>query len=67
MVYLARTEGGQAPQRLPSSRRLKRSPWFGLTSSAKATLLGDTLTLMLNLAQFVQEASLSNSPHPMSL
>jgi hypothetical protein len=45
-------------------RHLKRSPWFGLTNSSKATTLGDTLALMLNLARFVQEASLSTLPAP---
>lgn len=44
--------------------QLKRSPWFGLSNSAKATLLGDTLSLMLNLARFVQEASLTALPAP---
>jgi hypothetical protein len=37
--------------------QLKRSPWFGLSNSAKATLIGDTLLLLLNLARFVLEAS----------
>lgn len=45
-------------------RSLKRSPWFGLSNSAKATLLGDTLALMLNLARFVLEASLAALPAP---
>jgi hypothetical protein len=45
-------------------RSLKRSPCFGLSNSAKATLLGDTLSLMLNLARFIQEASLSALPAP---
>jgi hypothetical protein len=45
-------------------RGLKRSPWFGLTNSSKATTLGDTLTLMLNLARFVREASLATLPAP---
>jgi hypothetical protein len=43
---------------------LKRSPWFGLINSSKATTLGDTLSLMLNLARFVQEASLAVLPAP---
>ncbi len=43
---------------------LKRSPWFGLSNSAKATTLGDILSLMLNLARFVQEASLAALPAP---
>ena len=45
-------------------RHLKRSPWFGLVSSAKATLIGDTLSLMLNLARFIQEASSAAQPAP---
>jgi len=45
-------------------RHLKRSPCFGLPNSAKATLLGDTLALMLNLARFVLEASLATLPAP---
>jgi hypothetical protein len=45
-------------------RRLKRSPAFGLPNSAKATLIGDTLSLMLNLARFVLEASLAALPAP---
>jgi hypothetical protein len=36
---------------------LKRSPWFGLPNSAKATVLGDILTNALNVARFVREAS----------
>jgi hypothetical protein len=45
-------------------RSLKRSPCFGLSNSAKVTLIGDTLSLMLNLARFVQEASLATLPAP---
>ncbi len=44
--------------------QLKRSPWFGLSNSAKATMLGDTLSLMLNLARFVLEASSATLPAP---
>jgi len=44
--------------------QLKRSPWFGLTNSAKATTLGDTLFLLLNLARFVLEASAAALPAP---
>lgn len=40
-------------------RGLHRSPWYGLTSSAKADLLGDILTNALNLARFVTEATLA--------
>jgi len=42
-------------------RRLKRSPFFGLTNSSKAILLGDTLSSMLTLARFIQEACLVTS------
>jgi len=45
-------------------RHLKRSPWFGLSNSSKATTIGDTLSLMLNLARFIQEASLTVLPAP---
>jgi len=44
--------------------QLKRSPWFGLTNSSKATLIGDTLSLLLNLARFVLEASSAILPAP---
>jgi hypothetical protein len=43
-------------------RHLKRSPCFGLANSAKATLLGDTLSILLNLARFVLEASRAALP-----
>jgi hypothetical protein len=36
---------------------LKRSPWFGLQNSAKATCLGDILTNLLNVARFAREAA----------
>jgi len=38
---------------------LKRSPWFGLPNSTKATVLGDMLTNTLNVARFVREASMT--------
>jgi hypothetical protein len=38
--------------------------WFGLINSSKATTMGDTLSLLLNLARFVQEASLAALPAP---
>jgi hypothetical protein len=40
-------------------RNLKRSPWFGLTNSAKAQTLGDILSCALNVARFVREATLA--------
>jgi hypothetical protein len=36
---------------------LKRSPCYGLTQSAKAQCLGDTLTLATSVARFVREAT----------
>jgi hypothetical protein len=38
-------------------RGLKRSPWFGLQSTAKAVLISDTLSLAFNLVRLVGEAS----------
>jgi hypothetical protein len=40
-------------------RGLKRSPWFGTANSAKAQYLGDILSLVLNVARFVREATLA--------
>jgi hypothetical protein len=40
-------------------RQLKRSPWFGLSNSAKAQLWGDLLSCALNVARFVREATLA--------
>lgn len=42
-------------------RHLKRSPWFGLANSAKATVLGDILILGGNVARFVREATLAHA------
>ena len=39
--------------------RLKRSPWYGLPNSAKASILGDILTCTLNVARFVREATIA--------
>jgi hypothetical protein len=38
-------------------RGLKRSPWFGLESTAKAMLISDTLSLAFNLVRLILEAS----------
>jgi hypothetical protein len=43
-------------------RGLKRSPWFGLGNTAKAMIIGDTLSLAANLARLVFEASRSALP-----
>jgi len=42
-------------------RGLKRSPWFGLANSAKATYLGDILTNLLNVARFVRQATCASA------
>jgi hypothetical protein len=42
-------------------RHLKRSPWYGLPNSAKATYLGDILILAGNVARFVREATLAHA------
>lgn len=41
-------------------RDLKRAPWFGLTNAHKATIIGDTLSILFNLSRFVREATLAN-------
>jgi hypothetical protein len=40
-----------------SRRGVKRSPFFGIPNSAKASFLGDILTSALNVARFVREAT----------
>lgn len=47
-------------------RNLKRSPWFGLENSAKAMILGDILSLSLNVARFVREATCATVTAPPS-
>ena len=46
-------------------RGLKRSPWFGLLSTAKAMLISDTLSLAFNLARLVCEASRAAGKAPL--
>jgi hypothetical protein len=43
-------------------RGLKRSPWFGLKNTSKAMLIGDTLSLVANLARLILEASQTGPP-----
>ncbi len=40
-------------------RGVKRSPWYGKANSAKASILADILTVSLNVARFVREATLA--------
>ena len=46
-------------------RGLKRSPWFGLANTAKAMLIGDTLSLAFNLARLIGEASRAAGKAPL--
>lgn len=49
-------------------RGVKRSPWFGLKNTAKAMLIGDTLSLAANLARLVFQASrIGPGPWPSDL
>jgi hypothetical protein len=43
-------------------RGLKRSPWFGLKNTAKAMMIGDTLSLAANVARLVFAASRATLP-----
>jgi len=56
---MARRNYAESRNACQTRRGLHRSPWYGLTSSAKADLLGDILTNALNLARFVTEATLA--------
>jgi hypothetical protein len=47
-----------------SRRQLKRAPGFGFHNAAKATILGDILSLSLNLSRFVREATLEHAKLP---
>jgi hypothetical protein len=43
-------------------RGVKRSPWFGRSNSAKASILADLLTSALTVARFVREATHAATP-----
>jgi hypothetical protein len=45
-------------------RHLKRSPWFGLDNTFKATIIGDTLSIAFNLSRLVFEASAASLRAP---
>ncbi len=45
-------------------RGVKRSPCFGLSNSAKVSILADILTSALNVARFVREATLAAARSP---
>ena len=43
-------------------RGVKRSPWFGRSHSARASILADILTSALTVARFVREAACAATP-----
>jgi hypothetical protein len=56
-LRIARQSYAESRNASQQRRGLKRSPWFGLPNTAKATLLGDTLSLAFNLARLICQAS----------
>ena len=68
-LRIGRQSYSESRNAIQARRGLKRSPWFGMDNSAKATILGDILSPILNVARFVREASLAaaRSPTPCSL
>ena len=63
-LRLGRLSYAEARNANQSRRQLKRVPCFGLPNAAKATLLGDILSLSLNLARFVREATQTHPKRP---
>lgn len=57
MLRIGRQSYAESRNASQTRRSLKRSPWFGLTNTAKATLIGDTLSLAFNLARLIGQAS----------
>ena len=56
-LRIARQSYAESRNASQQRRGLKRSPWFGLPNTAKATLIGDTLSLAFNLARLIGQAS----------
>ena len=56
-LRLARQSYAESRNASQQRRGLKRSPWFGLPNTARATLIGDTLSLAFNLARLIWQAS----------
>ncbi|MCJ7702580.1 MAG: hypothetical protein MUO62_13435 [Anaerolineales bacterium] len=63
-LRMGRLSYAEARNANQTRRNLKRSPFFGFHNAAKATILGDILSLSLNLARFVREASLAHNLLP---
>lgn len=58
-LRLGRQSYSESRNASQARRHLKRSPWFGLSNSAKAMLISDTLNLAFNLTRLIFEASLA--------
>jgi len=58
-LRLGRQSYAESRNACQARRGVKRSPWFGQANSAKASILADTLTSLLNVARFVREATLA--------
>jgi hypothetical protein len=56
-LRLGRLSYAESRNACQARRGVKRSPGFGQSTSAKASILADTLTCALNLARFVREAT----------
>jgi hypothetical protein len=63
-LRLGRLSYAEARNANQSRRQLKRVPCFGLPNAAKVTILGDILSLSLNLARFVREATRAHPKRP---
>jgi hypothetical protein len=57
MLRIGRLSYAESRNANQTRRQLKRSPWFGKPNSAKAQVIGDALSLTLNVARFVREAT----------
>jgi hypothetical protein len=58
-LRLGRLSYAESRNACQARRGVKRSPWFGQSNAAKASLLADILTSALNVARFVREATLA--------
>jgi len=58
-LRLGRQSYAESRNASQARRDLKRAPFFGLPNAHKATIIGDTLALLFNLARFIRQASLA--------
>jgi len=61
-LRIGRQSYAEARNAFQARQDLKRAPWFGLANASKATLIGDTLALLLNVARFVRQAATARFP-----